>query len=105
MYDTAGADVDAPKGGKDEAGLVGSPVEAPKAEEEAPPNTVEELPKAELEPKIRLPNTFGVVLRFANADAAGGTTEAEIEGPKAEAAGGRILFETHSVPLGFIGLG
>jgi hypothetical protein len=88
--DTAGADADGPKGEKVEAGLVGSPskevLEAPKAEEEAPPNTEEELPKAELEPKIRFPNTFGVVLRFANAEAAGGMTE--VAGIKAEVAGG-----------------
>jgi hypothetical protein len=144
--------VDAPKGEKEEeAGFVGSPstegsvvvfeapgVEevAPKAEEEAL-NIEEELPNAEPVPKIRFPKTFGVVLRFANADGAGGTTElgadgapdagAEIEDPKAEAGGaprtgfdeldpegasiaegdGRTpkLSESHTVALGFSGLG
>jgi hypothetical protein len=108
--DTTGADVEAPKG-EEKAGFVGSPstegpvvvLEDPTAEEVVPkpeeeaPNSVEGLQNAEPETKFRLPKTFGVVLRFANADAAGGTMEfwadgapeagAGIEDPKAEAAG------------------
>lgn len=96
-FDTTGADADAPKGEKDgfpesrkldrtsavEPEALGTEevdvdVE-PKAEvEEVCPKNAEEEelppPNAELAPKPRLPpNTFGVVLRFANAEAAGAT--------------------------------
>jgi hypothetical protein len=101
-FGTTGADVDAAKGEKDvsaEPEALGTEeVDDPKAE--APPNAEEEEPppKAGLAPKLRLPpNTFGVVLRFANAEAAGGM-EGGAEGaavssvgieavPKAEATG------------------
>lgn len=102
-FDTTGADVDAPKGEKDgfpesrkldktsavEPEALGTeevdvePDVDPKAEvEEVCPKNAEAAglppPNAELEPKPRLPpNTFGVVLRFANAEAAGGTEVAE----------------------------
>jgi hypothetical protein len=81
MFDTTGADVDAAKGKKDGLAFAAESLGTeevkvdPKAD--VPPNAeeVEELPtpNAELVPKLRLPNTFGVVLRLANAEAAGGT--------------------------------
>ena len=144
--DTTGADVEAPNGGKKGPGFVCSPstkgpaviLEAPGAEvvpkaEAEDPKTEEEPPNAEPDTKVWFPKTFGVVLRFANADAAGGTTELGADGSagkedlKAEAGGvpktevdeldpegasitegeGRTpkLFVSHSVALGFSGLG
>jgi hypothetical protein len=44
-------------------------------------------PNAELAPKLPFPKTFGVVLRFANAEASGGT-EAEAEGVAVSGAAG-----------------
>jgi hypothetical protein len=110
VSDTTGADVDAPKEETEKAGFAGSPstegavvvLESPTAEEVVPkageaPNAVESLPNAEPETKFWCPKTFGVVLRFANADTAGGTTEfwadgapdagAGKEDPKADVAG------------------
>ncbi len=95
MFDTTGADVDTSKGEKDVFAFAESrrvdktSVEPealgteeleldPKVEVEFCPNA-EELPptlpapNAELAPKLRFPKTFGVVLRFANAEAAAGT--------------------------------
>jgi hypothetical protein len=100
-FDKTGVDVDAPKGEKDEFEFAfpdsrkldtTSAVEPealgteevdvdPKAGVEVCPKNAEEVvevelppPNAELLPKLRLPpKTFGVVLRFANAEAAGGT--------------------------------
>jgi hypothetical protein len=138
-----GADVDGPRGEKGVFAFAASRSEGrvpivpellgteevdPKGEEGAP-KAEAEPPNAEPEPKLRFPKTFGVVLRFANAEAGGGTelgaeggadTEAGIEDPKAEAGEvpkaevdelapsitegeGRTpkLFESHSVALGF----
>jgi hypothetical protein len=92
-WNTAGVDAD---GGKEEFGFVnpGNSAEPPatfetpcaegRAEDGAPKSEEEELPNAEPDPKFRLPpKTFGVVLRFANADAVEGAG-AETEGPNAE---------------------
>jgi hypothetical protein len=154
-FDTTGADVDGPKGENDEFAFAVSrrldttsavepealgteEVVDPKAdaEEACPPNAEDDddelPPNAELAPKRRLPtNTFGVVLRFANAEAAG-TTEvggavSGVEDPKTETGAGAgdapkaevddelapNMAEgeglapkvSHSVALGFNGLG
>jgi len=132
IFDTTGADVDAPKGENEEVvstdwtpvvpKVAGGAEDVPKAEEA--------LPNAELP---QFPKTFGVVLRFANAEAAGGTDlaaegiadpDARLEFPKAEAGGipkaevdelvptmteceGRAskLSVSHLVALGFNGWG
>jgi len=131
IFDTSGADVDAPKGENEELvsadwtpivpEVAGGAEDVPKAEEA--------LPNAE---PPQFPKTFGVALRFANAEAAGGTElaaegiadpDARLEFPKAEAGGfpkavdelvptmagceGRTLklFVSHSVALGFNGWG
>jgi len=110
----------------------GTEEDDPNADEEDP-KAVEEPPNADAVPKDRLPKTFGVVLSFANAETAGGTgpeTEDEADSgprmeelnagagdaPKAEVdepapsikeGEGRTptLFVSHSVALGFTGLG
>ena len=124
MFDTAGADADAPKGENDKFVFADSrrllldttsavepepegpgteKVVDPKADPEeacpCPPNAEDDdddeapPPNAELAPKARLPNTF-VVLRFANADAAGATevgaavSGVGTEDPKAERGAG-----------------
>lgn len=99
MFDTTGADVDAPKGEKDvcaftesgrldrtsvEPEALGTEELDPKADVEFRPNAEEELPLA---PKLRFPKTFGVVLNFANAVASGGT-EAGAEGVVVSGAAG-----------------
>jgi hypothetical protein len=156
--DTTGADVDAPNGENDEfAFAAGSRREdttsaaGPEAlgtegvvdpnadaEEACPPNADDDdddelPPNAELAPKPRLPNTFGVVLRFANAEAAGATefggAVSGVEDPNAETGAGAgdapkaevddglapnmtegegltpKVPVSHSVALGFSGLG
>ena len=141
MFDTTGADVNALGGEKEElafaefcsAEALGTEEVGPKVEEVPKAEEEEELPNAEPEPKPRFPKTLWVVLRFANAEAAGGTelgaedasgAETGIEEPKAEAddvpktevdevapctteGEGRSLklFVSHSVALGFSGLG
>jgi hypothetical protein len=95
IFDTTGADVDAPKDENEELvsadwapivpEVAGGAEDVPKAEEA--------LPNAE---PPQFPKTFGVILRFANAEAAGGTdfaaegiadSDARLEFPKAEAGG------------------
>jgi hypothetical protein len=111
-FDTTGADVDAPNDENDEFAFAESrrvdttsavepealgteEIVDPKAdaEEACPPNADDDdddelPPNAELAPKARLPNTFCVVLRFANAEAAGamevGGADSGVEDPKAE---------------------
>ena len=156
-FDTTGADVDAPNGENDEFAFAAvsrsedttsaaepealgtEEVVDPKAdaEEACPPNADDDdellPPNAELVPKPRLPNTFGVVLRFANAEAAGATevggAVSGVEDPKAETGAGDgdapkaevedelapnmtegeglapKVSVSHSVALGFNGLG
>ena len=105
MFATTGAEVDAPKGEKEElasAGFCaanGTPI-APEAlgVEEVEPNG----------PKPRFPKTFGVVLRFAKAEA-GGVPKAEVDEPAptmTEGEGRRPkLSVSHAVALGFNGWG
>lgn len=147
MFAKAGADVDAPKGEKEELAstrfgttdgtptvpeVLGAEEVEPKADEDVPKGE-EELPNADPVPKPRFAKTFGVVLRFANAEVAGGmelavegTADPDVglEGPKAVAGGvpkaevdepvptmiegeGRTPKESvsHSVALGFSGWG
>lgn len=148
MFATTGAEVDTPKGEREELASPGfctadgSPPIVPEAvgaKEVEPkveggvPKAEEVLLNAEPGPKPRFPKTFGVVLRFANAEAVGGT-ELAVEGtggpdtglecPKAEAGGvpkaeveepvptitegeGRTpkLSVSHAVALGFNGWG
>jgi hypothetical protein len=127
IFDTTGADVDAPKGENEE--LVSAVPEVAGGAEDVP-KAEEALPNAE---PPQFPKTFGVVLRFANAEAAGGTDlvaegiadpDARLVFPKAEAGGipkaevdelvpsmteceGRTskLSVSHSVALGFKGWG
>jgi hypothetical protein len=110
MFPTTGADVDVPKGEKEELAssgfctIDGTPIipEVVGAEEVEPnadgdvPKAEEELPNADPGPKPRFPKTFGVVLIFANAEAVGGTElavegtadpDTGLEGPKAEVGG------------------
>ena len=139
IFDTTGADVDAPKGENEELVVPAdwTPTvpegagadEVPKAEGGIP-KAEEVVPNAELP---RPPKTFDVVLRFANAEAAGGTElaaegiavpvsglgvpKADVGGgPKAEVDGGAPTMtegegrtpkvsESHSVALGFNGWG
>jgi hypothetical protein len=139
IFEMIGADVDAPKGENEELvsadGIATFPEVA--GTEEVEPKTEGDVPKAgealpNAEP-LRFPKTFGVVLIFAKAEAAGGTEcvaggmvdpDARLEDPKADVGGipkaevdelvptmtegeGRTpkLFVSHSVGLGFNGCG
>jgi hypothetical protein len=144
IFDKTGADVDAVGMSKEEPAFADSrstddsPIEPetggteeddPKADEVVP-KAEEEPPNADAVPKDRLPKTFGVALRFANAEAADPGTEDEADsGPGMEELNAEAgdtpktevdkpapgmnederrtskLFVGHSVALGFTGLG
>jgi hypothetical protein len=103
IFEMIGADVDAPKGENEELVSADGTPSFPEVSgtEEVEPKTEEDVPKAgEALPNakpLRFPKTFGVVLRFANAEAAGGTEfvvaggmvdpDATLEDPKADVGG------------------
>ena len=115
MFATTSAEVDAPKGEKEElasAGFCaanGTPI-APEAlgVEEVEPKADGDVPNADPGPKPRLPKTFGVVLRFAKAEA-GGVPKAEVDEPAPTMTEGEgrtpKLSVSHAVGLGFNGWG
>ncbi len=117
MLDTIATDIDAPNGEKDifafgesrridktsvEPEALGTEVELDQKQKRRKNFVVDQTPplppNAELAPKFRFPKTFGIVLIFADAEAAGGTdVESEgvmvsdpagIEDPKAETGAG-----------------